>query len=111
MRSTSIARNVELALWVGAAAALLFLFRKLNVGIEAAQQAYSSVRTGTTNLIETFFPLVNPDSMMTYAVTFPDGKRRAVPGESVSKGGIFVYNGVRYRLMTNADGFKFAFAV
>ncbi len=110
MRAGSVTDTLNLALLVGLAAALVYLFRRVQPVIEAGEQAYQSARTGAANLIETFFPLVDPDSMMTYAVTFPDGSRHAVPGESVGRGGYFNYKGVRYRLMTSTNGQKIAVA-
>lgn len=107
------AGRLDSLMWAGIAIGVLYLSRfqrKLEEGLEVAREAYGSVRTGTTNLIETFFPLVNPDSMMTYAVTFPDGARHAVPGESVDRNGLFVYRGARYRLMVNTQGSKIAIA-
>lgn len=106
----SMARTFELVLWVGAGAILIYLLKQVRGGIEAAQAAYSGAVNRTANMIETFFPLVDPDSMMTYAVTFPDGSRHAVPGETVSRGGFFVYHGAQYRLMASPSGAKIAVA-
>lgn len=88
-----------------------FLWRLFGKTVATVEAGYNVARTGTTNIIETLFPLVNPGSMITHAVTFPDGARHAVPGESVSSNGIFLYNGIRYRIMVKADGFKVAIRV
>lgn len=106
------AGRLDSLMWAGIAVGVLYLLarfqQKFEQGLEVAADVYRATRTGTTNLIETFFPLVNPDSMVTYAVTFPDGSRHAVPGETVDKSGYFVYRGARYRLMVNSNGSKIA---
>lgn len=106
--------NVESLMWAGVALGILYFVakfqRNLAIGLDVAGQAYNSVRTGATNLIETFFPLVNSSSMITHAVTFPNGARHAVPGETVDSAGFFIWQGARYRLLVNAQGMKIAVA-
>lgn len=102
------ARILETALWAAIALATVYLVRKFQQTLETGAEALVTARSGVTNAIETFFPLVDPDSLITYAVTFPDGSRHAVLGESVSRGGYFTWNGARFRLLTNASGQKIA---
>lgn len=90
---------------------LYFLYRTTRAAreaLETVERGYERLRVGTADVIETFFPLVNPKSMITYAVTFPDGKRHAVPGEIIDRNGYFWRNGVRFRVYENAKGEKIA---
>jgi hypothetical protein len=100
----------ELALLAGIAVALVYLVRKFQQGIEVSGEILERAQSRTTDLIEHFFPLVNSNSMITHAVTFPDGRRHAVPGESVNDAGYFMWQGAWYRLMVNTDGRKIAVA-
>jgi hypothetical protein len=107
-------RTAESFLWGAVALGILYFVRKyqqaLERGLDVAGQAYNAARFSTANLIETFFPLVDSNSMVTHAVTFPDGSRHAVPGESVDRNGFFTYQFARYRLMVNSQGNKIALA-
>ena len=108
------AGQIESFLWAGVALGILYFVsrfrRDLKEGLEVAGKAYSATRTGATNIIEYFFPLVDSNSMITHAVTFPDGTRHAVPGESVNEAGYFLWKGAWYRLMVNNQGQKRAVA-
>lgn len=92
----------------GIALVILYALKKAKLALEFGGEALETAQFRTANLIETFFPLVDSDSMTTHAVTFPDGSRHAVPGESVNRSGYFLYKGARYRLMTNTQGQKLA---
>lgn len=83
--------------------------RGLKLALDAGGEVLVGAQTRTANVIEQFFPLVNSSSLITHAVTFPDGTRHAVPGETVAPDGAFVYrDGARYRLMVNSSGQKIA---
>jgi len=92
----------------GIALAAVYLLRKFQQGIEVGTEVYEAARSRTTDLIEHFFPLVNSNSMITHAVTFPDGSRHAVPGEAVNDAGYFLWQGAWYRLLVNTNGSKIA---
>lgn len=82
--------------------------RGLKLALDAGGEVLVGAQTRAANVIEQFFPLVNSSSLITHAVTFPDGSRHAVPGETVASDGSFLYQGARYRLMVNSTGQKIA---
>ncbi|RPH75971.1 hypothetical protein EHM76_00385 [bacterium] len=108
MRTAELNRLLELGLMAGIALAILYVIKKGRLALDFGGEVMESAQFRTANLIETFFPLVDSNSMMTHAVTFPDGSRHAVPGETVDRSGFFLYKGARYRLMTNTQGQKLA---
>ncbi len=108
MTTAEAKKFAELALLAGIAVALVYLVRKFQQGIEVGGEILERAQTRTADLIEHFFPLVNSNSMITHAVTFPDGRRHAVPGESVNEAGYFLWQGAWYRLMVSTEGRKIA---
>lgn len=110
MNTTEAKRFLELALLAGIAVAVVYMVRKFQQGIEVGGEILDRAQTRTADLIEHFFPLVNSNAMMTHAVTFPDGRQHAVPGESVNEAGYFLWQGAWYRLMVSTDGRKIAVA-
>lgn len=104
--------QLESLMWAGLGLGIIYVVirwqRQLKAGLEYGGQVLETAQNRTANIIEYLFPLVNPNSMMTYTVNFPDGSRHAVPGESVNEAGYFLWRGAWYRLMQNADGQKVA---
>lgn len=95
------ARDIQPLMWAIVALGAVYIIRKLQYGITQIPAVYEGAVNRTANLIEQFFPLVDSNSLITHAVTFPDGSRHAVPGETVDRNGFFTYGGARFRLMVS----------
>lgn len=61
---------------------------------DAAQAAGSKV----ADAAEYFAPLVNPESLVTYFIQFPDGATHAINGDQIDASGFFYYHNSRFQV-------------
>jgi hypothetical protein len=101
-------RDLESVLWAAAVLGVVYIVRRAFGAVEYGGELLQTAQTRTADVIEHFFPLVDSSSLITHAVTFPDGSRHAIPGETVDRNGLFSYQGARFRLLVNASGQKIA---
>jgi hypothetical protein len=117
-----MAKNSTL-LWLGGGAVIAYiLYSKASAAAAAVAAGVSSAYTGSVNTVSDamsslFGPTLNLSSVY-YTVTFPDGSRNAIPGNTVDSSGNFTWTGfpagsqpaTQYQIMVGSDGTKYAIA-